>query len=77
MKGRQDVVCIYYGGKWPNKLKISKRRHKGCKNAPFYLNSSEQVWFLIYPNFKFAPKTKRLKQILIGEKCSSHLPLKT
>jgi hypothetical protein len=41
--GQQDVVCIYCGGKWFNKLRISKHKHKGCKNAPFYLNSSKQV----------------------------------
>jgi hypothetical protein len=31
----------------------------------------------VYPNFKFAKEMKKLKQMLIREKGSYHLPLKT
>jgi hypothetical protein len=77
MKGWQDVVCTYCGGKWPSKLKILEHQHKGCKIAPFYLDSSKQVRLPIYPNFKFVQETNKLKQMLINEKGFSHLPLKT
>jgi hypothetical protein len=53
-KGRQDVVYIYCGGEWPNKLRLSEHWHKGCINALFYPDSIKSVQLPVYPNFKSA-----------------------
>jgi hypothetical protein len=49
---------------------------QGCDDAPFYPNVSKHVQLHVYPNFKSAQETKKLKHMLVIKKGFSHLPLK-
>lgn len=69
-------VCIYYGGEWLSKLRLLEHGYKGCDDAPFYPNVSKHV-LPMYPNFKSAQETNKLKHMLVIKKGSSHLPSKT
>jgi hypothetical protein len=71
------MVCIYYGGEWPNKLRLSEHRHRGYMNAPFYLDSAKHVQLPIYLNFKSPHESKKLKQMLANHKAYTNLPLNT
>jgi hypothetical protein len=76
-KGHQDVFYIYYGGKWPNKQRLSEHRHKVYNKTPFYPNSSKHVQLPVYPNFKYAQETKKLKHMFTNEKSNFHLLIKS
>jgi len=71
------MVCIYYGGEWPNKLRLFEHQHQGYMNAPFYLDSTKRVQLPIYPNFKSPHNSKKLKQMLANCKAITDLPLNT
>ncbi len=58
-------------------MKLSKYSYKGCDDTPFYPDASKHVQLPMYPNFKSTWETKKLTHMLIIEKSSSHLPLKT
>ncbi len=76
-KGQYNAIYIYYGGEWPNKFQLSKHRHKGYINSPFYFNSTKHVQLPVYLNFKSPWESKMLKHMLADGKGNMDLPLKT
>jgi hypothetical protein len=58
VKRQCNVVCIYYSGEWPNKLRLSKHQHRGYMNVLFYIDSTKHVQLPVYFNFKSPRRTK-------------------
>lgn len=62
-KARDDWLCLYCGGSFPSKLRLTDHRLGGCPRGP--VNSSGAKWELpVYPNLKTAKQGKDLKLAL-------------
>ena len=62
-KARDDWLCLYCGGSFPSKLRLTDHRVVGCPCGP--VDSRGQKWQLpVYPNLKTAKQGKDLKLAL-------------
>ena len=62
-KARDDWLCLYCGGSFPSKLRLTDHRVVGCPRGPVDANG-EKFQLPVYPNLKTTKQGKDLKLAL-------------
>jgi hypothetical protein len=59
-----DFQCIYCGGEWSSKLRLSNHKVKGCEFVPFHSGMKNQILLPIFPNLRSAQMSKLMKRTM-------------